>query len=44
MAGHIVFDGVSIDNIINSIDVRKERTYSDSAYVGGSGSTTEYVS
>lgn len=44
MVGHIVFNGMNINNIIEEIDVSKERDYSDSPYVGSSGSTTSYVS
>lgn len=44
MTGHIVFNGVSIDNIIDEIEITKERTYNTSAYVGTTGSTTMYVS
>ena len=44
MAGHIVFAGMNINNIINEINVNKPQNHNTSSYVGADGSTTSYVS
>lgn len=44
MAGHIVFAGMNINNIIDEINVDKPTSYHTSSYVGSVGSKTEYVS
>ena len=40
MAGHIVFAGMNINNIINEINVNKPQNHNTSSYVGADGSTT----
>lgn len=44
MAGHIVFAGMNINNIIKEINVNKPQNHNTSSYVGADGSTTNYVS
>ena len=44
MAGHIVFAGWNINYIVNEIKVSNPMTHNTSEFVGGSGSTTNYVS
>lgn len=44
MTGYIVFNGMNINRIIDQIDVNTEKAYTDSPYVGSSGSHTEYIS
>ena len=44
MAGHIVFAGMNINNIVNEINVNKPQNHNTSSYVGADGSTTNYVS
>lgn len=44
MAGHIVFAGMNINNIIKEINVNKPQNHNTSSYVGGDGSSTNYVS
>ena len=44
MAGHIVFAGMNINNIVNEINVNKHKNHNTSSYVGADGSTTNYVS
>lgn len=44
MAGHIVFAGMNINNIIKEINMNKPQNHNTSSYVGADGSTTNYVS
>lgn len=44
MAGHIIFNGISINNIIDEIKVESKRNYRTSEYVGSTGSDTSYIS
>lgn len=44
MSGHIVYNGMNIDYIINEIGIDKKRQYNTSPYLGSDGSTTNYVS
>ena len=44
MAGHIVFAGMNINNIIKEINVNKPQNHNTSSYVGADGSTTNYIS
>ena len=44
MAGHIVFENISITNIIDEISVKKVRDYNTSPYIGGTGSNSNFIS
>ena len=44
MAGHIIFANTPITNIIGEINIKQTRNYNTSPYVGGTGSSTNYVS
>lgn len=44
MAGHIVFENIPITNIIDDINIKSTRDYTTSPYVGGTGSSTNFVS
>ncbi|AMK16327.1 peptidoglycan-binding domain-containing protein [Methanobrevibacter olleyae] len=44
MAGHIVFAGININNIIDDISVKKTQEFNTSPYVGANGSTTNHIS
>lgn len=44
MAGHIVFEGMNINNIAEEIQVRRDITFASNDYLGGVGSSTDYVS
>lgn len=44
MAGYVTFAGISIDYILNEINVDRDHEYNNSPYVGQVGSTTNYVS
>ena len=44
MAGFITFQNVAITNIIEDINVKSDRDYNTSPYIGGTGSNTNFVS
>lgn len=44
MAGHIVFHGLNINRIIDDIKVTSKTNHTTNAYLGGTGSDTNYVS
>lgn len=44
MAGHIVFEGMNINNIIDEIQVQKDISITSNDYLGGSGSSTDFIS
>ena len=44
MSGHIILNGVNINYIIDSIDVKYGLNHSTSPYIGQLGSTTSFIS
>lgn len=44
MGGFIVFAGMNINYIINEINISRSQNYNTSPYIGGDGSTTNYIS
>ena len=44
MAGYIIFENTPITNIIDDITLNKSRDYNTTPYIGGDGSSTNFVS
>ena len=44
MAGHIIFENISITNIIDDITIKQSRNYNTSPYIGATGSNTNFIS